>query len=320
MNYLVPVQIGAPDKFSSYLRVFNTMLSFRRLFSVVQSPQRLRAYLAGLWEGDGHIWIPKTTHAPSGKKYNPHFAITFTEYDYPLVLVLKTILGGTIRHKKENHAYVLTISSISGLLNIIYLINGYLRTPKLHQFNNLINWVNSHTGKSIMINSVDTSPILENAWLAGFIDADGSFDISIRDKNQDGSGRDRTELRMRIEQRKTDPITGESYLPVLESIAQALEVVLNNRTRNSGETNYVIAITSPAKHAIIIAYLDKFPLFSSKRLNYCDWKLCYNMMIDKQHLTSEGRSKIKTIKAGMNSKRFYYNWDHLEDLNPAFLS
>lgn len=50
MNYLVPVQIGAPDKFSNYLRLFNTMLSFRRLFSVVQSPQRLRAYLAGLWK------------------------------------------------------------------------------------------------------------------------------------------------------------------------------------------------------------------------------------------------------------------------------
>jgi len=39
------------------------------------------------------------------------------------------------------------------------------------------------------------------------------------------------------------------------------------------------------------------------------------MLIDKQHLASEGRTKIKTIKAGMNSKRFYYNWDHLEYLN-----
>jgi len=45
--------------------------------------------------------------------------------------------------------------------------------------------------------------------------ADGSFDINIRDTNLDGSGRERTELRMRIEQRKTDPITGESYQPVL---------------------------------------------------------------------------------------------------------
>jgi hypothetical protein len=84
---------------------------------------------------------------------------------------------------------------------------------------------------------------------------------------------------------------------------------------NQIDANRAPPFTSPAKHSIIIAYLEKFPLFSSKRLNYCDWKLCYNMMINKQHLTSEGRSKIKTIKAGMNSKRFYYNWDHLEDLN-----
>jgi cytochrome c oxidase subunit 1 len=47
-NYLVPVQIGAPDKFSSYPRLFNTILSIRRLFSIIQSPQRLKAYLAGL--------------------------------------------------------------------------------------------------------------------------------------------------------------------------------------------------------------------------------------------------------------------------------
>jgi len=119
---------------------------------------------------------------------------------------------------------------------------------------------------------------------------------------------------MRIEQRKTDPITGESYQPVLESIALALEVVLNVNIRNSGASSYVIAVASPAKLSLIIAYLDEFPLFSSKLLNYCDWKLCYSMLINKQHLTSEGRSKIKTIKAGMNSKRFYYNWDHLEDL------
>ena len=47
-NYLVPVQIGAPDKFSNYPRPFNTILSIRRLFSIMQSPQRLKAYLAGL--------------------------------------------------------------------------------------------------------------------------------------------------------------------------------------------------------------------------------------------------------------------------------
>ena len=79
----------------------------------LHKPSYIGSYLAGLWEGDGHIWIPVTTHAPSGKKYTPHFAISFAEEEYPLVLKLKSLIGGSIRHKVENHAYVLTITSIS---------------------------------------------------------------------------------------------------------------------------------------------------------------------------------------------------------------
>jgi hypothetical protein len=37
-------------------------------------------YIAGLWEGDGHIWIPKTY------KSSPHFCITFNEKEDPIVL------------------------------------------------------------------------------------------------------------------------------------------------------------------------------------------------------------------------------------------
>ena len=98
----------------------------------------IKYYLAGLWEGDGHIWIPKTVKAPSGKTYTPHFAISFAESDYPLVLALEGLICGTIRHKVENHAYVLTIASIPGLINIINLINGCLRTPKISRFNDMI--------------------------------------------------------------------------------------------------------------------------------------------------------------------------------------
>jgi hypothetical protein len=82
--------------------------------------------------------MPKTTHSPSGKKYTPHFVITFDDKQYPLVLTLKTLIGGTIRHKIDNHAYTLSITSISGLINIIGLLNGLLRTPKLYKFNQLI--------------------------------------------------------------------------------------------------------------------------------------------------------------------------------------
>ena len=134
--------------------------------------------------------------------------------DYPLVLVLKTLLGGTIRHKKENSAYVLVISSISGLTIVINLINGYLRTPKIDPFNKLVDWVGrpSHNKKSnsnISIYEPDTSSILKNAWLSGFIDADGSFSINIREKTSDGKGKNRIEARLRIEQRKEENLMSQ---------------------------------------------------------------------------------------------------------------
>lgn len=50
-NYLVPVQIGAPD----------WIMHTGRWFSVLRKPSNFAPYLAGLWEGDGHIWIPSTT-------------------------------------------------------------------------------------------------------------------------------------------------------------------------------------------------------------------------------------------------------------------
>jgi len=237
-----------------------------------------------------HIWIPQTTHAPSGKRYTPHFAITFSEKDYPLVLALQLLLGGTIRYKADNHAYVLTISSIPGLRNIISLVNGYLRTPKVHQFNKLIEWINAKNPNtdSFSCSDVDTSPIFSNAWLSGFLEADGSFDVKVREKSSDGKGKNRVEARARLEQRQIDPKTGLSYAPVLESIASSLGELLNTTVHNGNITYYVIAVTSPAKLRLLIKYQDTYPLFSSKLLNYKDFRTCVNLMLAREHLTTEG--------------------------------
>ena len=307
-NYLLPVMIGAPDYGS--IRLLTTSILPYKQFGI---------YLAGLWEGDGSVWIPKNSHSPTGKRYTPHFTITFNEHDYPLVIALQLIIGGTIRHKSANHAYVLTISSINGLHNIVNLINGYLRTPKIGQFNKLIEWLNNNSSTVskgfIFCHDVDNSNILNNAWLSGFIDADGSFDVKVREKSDSGKGKNRVEARARIEQRQIDPNTGLSYALVLDSIAKAFNVVLNTSIHNGDMQYYIIAITSPAKLKILIQYLDTYPLFSSKLLNYQDFKNCVNLMLNRKHLTIEGREQIKIIKAGMNSKRTHYNWSHLDKLS-----
>lgn len=99
---------------------------------------------------------------------------------------------------------------------IINQINGYLRTPKIDQFNKLVTWINNNSNNNLTINETDTSSIivdnltinetdtssiLKNAWLSGFIDASGCFSINIRKKTIDGKGKDRIEARVRIEQR-----------------------------------------------------------------------------------------------------------------------
>lgn len=304
-NYLVPVQIGAPD--------WNPIMHTVRWFSAMRKLSNLGPYLAGLWEGDGHIWMSDKSHAPSGKRYTPHFAITFAEVDHPLVLILQFLIGGSIRHKVKEHAYVLTITSISDLIKIINLINGHLRTPKIHKFNNMILWINNVTGGNIPTHAVDRSNILGNAWLAGFIDADGSFDIRVS-QTSTGSIKNRVSARLRIEQRQLDPITSVSYSDIMSAIAAALGVNLSISTHNDGVQYYLIAASSAKARAIIANYFAMYPLFSSKRLNYQDWLVCHKLIVDKEHTTPEGRELALKLKSGMNSSRTYWNWDHLESI------
>jgi hypothetical protein len=79
-----------------------------------------------LFEGDGHIWIPKPnsggTAFPrvSKKRHNPRFCITFNLKDEPLAnKFLEIIESGHIRYKTEDNACVLTVSPVKGLKKLI---------------------------------------------------------------------------------------------------------------------------------------------------------------------------------------------------------
>jgi hypothetical protein len=57
---------------------------------------------------------------------------------------LKEKLGyGNVRKVKDKNAYLLIVSNKEGLLNVINLIDGKLRTE--HKFNQVVNNVLSHT-------------------------------------------------------------------------------------------------------------------------------------------------------------------------------
>jgi hypothetical protein len=99
-------------------------------------------YLAGLIEGDGTIIVPKTEKTKNRLNY-PSIQIVFHLNDLPLaLLVQKELKHGSLSRKKGVNAYILTINNYEGLLLLINLINGNMRTPKIYSLYNLIDWYN----------------------------------------------------------------------------------------------------------------------------------------------------------------------------------
>lgn len=130
--------------------------------------EQLGYYLAGLIDGDSHF------------SKSQQLVITFSSPDAFLAYYLKERLGyGNVRKVKDKNAYLLIVSNKKGMLNVINLINGKLKTE--HRFNQVVNNVLSHTKYADQNSNftIDSSKNLDNHWLAGFSDADASFQIKI---------------------------------------------------------------------------------------------------------------------------------------------
>lgn len=309
-NWLLPIMIGAPDYSAVHNYMKPLLINYRPFSSSTLSKDnsQLGSYLAGLWEGDGYVTIPI-----SGSTVQLGF--TFSEDNLPLVEALCTKLGGRINYSKGNNSVDLIFSNAKDLHTILNLINGHVRGPKIHHLCNFVDWLNTNRqnhGKYTFSSKLDTSPLLENAWLAGFWDAEGSFDIQVEEQSE-GYAKNRVKVRARISQGLVDSKYKESNEHMMEIIANCLQVNLNTTVRKHG-TFYVIESTSPIKLKLLADYLDRFPLLTCKYLNYLDFRTCLNMMLANEHLTIEGRIKARQLKNSMNTNRTYFNWDHLNSL------
>jgi hypothetical protein len=77
--------------------------------------------------------------------------------------------------------------------------------------------------------------------------------------------------RLRIEQRKIDPITKNNNFKVLIDISKFLNCnLLTKKQKSTGDEYYTLTASNKMSLNIIINYLDKYPLFSSKFLDYKD--------------------------------------------------
>ena len=318
MNFLLPLLVGGPDManntgplkkiYNNYNNKFNK--SNVRYYSTKIDKNDLGSYLAGLFEGDGHIWIQKTF---SGKNHNPRFCITFGLKNEPLAKkLLEIIESGFIRYKNSDNACVIVVSSVAGLKKIVSLINGKLRTPKIGQLEALINWLNKNHNANILLLPLCDSPLLSDAWLSGFIDADGSFSVQYTKK--ENAKKRKISCRLRVEQRMIDPSSNNSYFEILNKIATFLLCNLLTREQSAtGNTYYTLTASNLESLKVILDYFNKYPLYSSKYLDYKDWEIVAKLRLNNEHYTKDGISKVELAKSSMNNSRTYFNWDHLKN-------
>ena len=105
----------------------------------------------------------------------------------------------------------------------------------------------------------------------------------------------------------------------MRMIATALLVTTVGENIRATGNSYYIARPSGASYELLIGYLAKFPLFSSKlmalrHLNYQNWLLVRPLVHSrKAGISLEDRDKIlRAIRANHNTTRTTYNWDHLK--------
>lgn len=272
---------------------------------------QLGYYLAGLIDGDGNF-----------SKSKGYLTIAYDLKDKSAAYWLKDQIGyGTVSKIKNKNSIKYVVSHSKGLLYILELINGKLKTHnKFIQINNyLLNENNNKLVYNIFYNKYTTFTIgnlydFDNHWLCGFIDSDGSLQIKIIDRN-----RKLPEIRLKLQITQKD-IEILNYIKLwicnsnnINDISTLKGCYIGKRNHNrpisnglrvcQGDQNdiisYYLETTSFSKTKVIINYLDKYQLISYKYLKYIYFRKTYLLIQDKKHLTEEGINKIIEYKNKM---------------------
>lgn len=312
-NFKILSNIKIKSEIKKFTKSGNPLLWKAKFYSLQVNNEKFASYLTGLIEGDGSIFTPKNDRSSKGKLNYPSITIAFDLRDFPLAQLIQKELGhGSLSKMKGVNAYLLKISNLEGIILLVNLLNGRMKTSKIHALYNLINWLNlKHKDINISKKPLNSSDIFSNSWFSGFIDADGSFSIFVNKKS--------IRIRFSITQTEISKL-GFSNKSIMIIIAKNLNVNLSTYKRkvSPNSIEFTVKTQSIKNNEILINYLNKFPLWSSKHLNFLDWYQAFEIFKKNQgYLKNTSKddnlTTIVALKEGMNVKRTTFNWDHLQN-------
>lgn len=231
-------------------------------------------WLIGFTEGDDSFIINRPEQRKN--KYL-EFKITQSSNDAQILFFIKKKLGfGSVsKQDKNNNTHHFRVRDKNGILKIINLFNGklYLNKTqnKFKEFVNIYN-ITYNTNIQILDNS-NNKPSLENAWLAGFTDAEGCFTLSYL-KNKYVS------IRYILSQKNEN-----IFMENISSLLDGNTYVLKKCNTTNMTVNYLKLIK-------IIKYLNKYGLKTKKLIIYKNWLDVYYRVKKKEHKNPKNLSII----------------------------
>jgi hypothetical protein len=277
-------------------------------FSPSNNNNKFISYLTGLIEGDGSIIVPKTERSSKGKLNYPSIQIVFHLKDLPLALLIQKNLGfGSLIRKKGLNAYVLYVNDKKGILNLVYLLNGNMRTPKINSLYKLIDWINNNNSNLNLTKlPLNTNSLKYDAWLSGMIESDGHFSVRTTMTGK----YPKIECKFEFSQRQKDHL-GYNNEMFLVNIAEFLNTSIKKIRENTSHPQYRLRTLNLDSNLILINYLNEYPLFGSKFLDYNNWKEILNLFNPRFEYSKNNIDKVLKLKSEMNDRRTIFIWNHL---------
>lgn len=167
---------------------------------------------------------------------------------------------------------------------------GFERSYQLRIPSNLMNRSSIRYYSSKPVQQCQKHNLIIDPWfLTGFVDAEGCFTLGISRNKYCKTGWS-IQLFFQIALHRKDT-------ELLERVQNYFGV---GKIHKHGPQSIILRISSIKDLQVLFNHFDKYPLVTQKLADYNLFKLAYNIMINKEHLTQEGLLKLVAIKGSLN--------------------
>ena len=256
----------APQKFN-----FNDYKKYGHPKHLKKIDSTFLEWFIGFSEGDG--------------SFSKKFSFIINQKDPQLLFKIKKKLGfGSVYETSESGIWRYCVTGQVNCLRLFYLFNGNLILKKTQK--RFLNWLTNIKTK-VIVKQFQTNISLDNAWLSGFIEAEGGFYARIR-KN--------SKYKLKVKFLKKFYLTQKDEILLLKTLGLLLDSKTKVYSFIQKENNYSrIDITSFKSQTILLNYLSIYPLLGRKNITVCIWKKMHGYQERKENLIESGITKLSNL-------------------------